>query len=72
MLSCWAHEEECDNKIGSSFFFFFFFSISLFFFFFFLKLKFEKSLKKILCHIFFLFFIYFFENKFIHLDEIGC
>ena len=23
MLSCWAREEECDNKIGSSFFFLF-------------------------------------------------
>jgi len=32
MLSCWAHEDECDNKLGSSFFFFPFF-ISLFSFF---------------------------------------
>jgi len=54
MLSCWAHEEECDNKLGSSFFFPFFF-ISLFLFFF-LKLKFENLWRKF-CFTFFLFSI---------------
>jgi len=56
MLNCWAHEEECDNKIGSSFFYFF---LLLFLF----KLKFEKSLNKILFHIFiYLSFLYFFRK----------
>jgi len=42
MLSYWAHEEECDNKLGSSFFFFSSFFHLSFFPFFFLKLKFEN------------------------------
>jgi len=41
MLRCWAHEEVCDNKLGSSFFFLFF-HLSFFLSFFFLKLKFEN------------------------------
>jgi len=63
MLSCWAHEEECDNKIDSSFFFSFFFP----------KIKVWKNLWRKFFFTFFSTFIFiFFENKFLHPDEIGC
>jgi len=67
-----------NNKLGSFFFFFF----SLFFhLFFFSKIKFWKIFEESfvphffyfqLTKNFFYFFLFFFENKFIHPDEIGC
>ena len=66
-LSYWAHEKEfiINNKLGSSSFFF------LFFFFFFSKIKVWKSLKKILFHLIFYFFLIFLKINLFTRTKLG-